>query len=128
MMSSSDVVRLLERSARTSSMAPKPAEAVRSAKTGGLVHCGLVLQKIDGRAYTIFPENRVLWADREALSKDVADVMIAMSDPFSTTWEALVEQVRVLAATTSVYFAHVTPNVARAQFLAEWELVRTLAG
>ncbi len=125
MMSSSDVVRLLERSARTSSMAPKPP---RSAKTGGLVHCGLVLQKIDGRAYTIFPENRVLWADREALSKDVADVMIAMSDPFSTTWEALVEQVRILAETTNVYFARVMPNAARDQFLAEWQLVRALAG
>jgi hypothetical protein len=123
-MSSSDVVRLLERSARTSSMAPKPP---KSAKTGALVHCGLVLQKIDGRAYTIFPENRVLWVDREALSKDVADVMIAMSDPFSSTWEALLEQVRVLAASTNAYFAHVTPNPARDQFLAEWQLVRALA-
>jgi hypothetical protein len=127
MMSSSDVVRLLERSARTSSMAPKPLSERASAKTGGLVHCGLVLQKIDGRAYTIFPENRVLWADREALSKDVADVMIAMSDPFSTTWDALIEQVRVLAASTNVYFARVTPNPARDQFLAEWKLVRALA-
>lgn len=127
MMSSSDVVRLLERSARTSSMARHPGRTPRAAKPGGLVHCGLVLQKIDGRAYTVFPENSVLWTDREALSKDVADAMIAMSDSSSTTWEALIAQVRALAATTSVYFARVAPNAARDEFLAEWDLVRLLA-
>lgn len=105
-------------------MAPRQP---RTAKTGGLVHCGLVLQKIDGRAHTVFPENGMLWADRDALSKDVADVMIAMSDPQASTWEALVEQVRALAVGTSVYFANVEPNPAREQFLAEWELVRVLA-
>jgi hypothetical protein len=124
MMRSSAVFRLLETSARTSPLARRRP---RAAKTGGLVHCGLVLQKIDGRSFAVFHEADVYWRDRAALAKDVADVMIAMSDPGASGWEALVEQVRALASTTSVYFSDVSPNPAREEFLAEWELVRTLA-
>ena len=124
MMRTSHVIRLLEHSARTS---PLVNHAPRQAKTGGIVHCGLVLQKIDGRAYTAFPEANVLWSDRAALSKDVTDVMVAMSAPSAIGWESLVDQVRALASDTSAYFADIEPNPAREEFLAEWELVRRLA-
>ena len=123
-MRHSEVIRLLERSARTSPLAPRQ---LSPAKTGGLVHCGLVLQKVDGRGLSYFPEADVLWSDRDALSRDVADVMIAMSDPTTSRWSFLIEHVRALAEATTVYFSDVHPNPAREEFLAEWELVRRLA-
>jgi hypothetical protein len=92
-----------------------------------LVHCGLVLQKVDGRGHSFFPEANALWCDRDALSRDVADVMIAMSDPNTSRWSFLIEHVRALAESTTVYFSDVHPNPARDEFLAEWELVRSLA-
>ena len=123
-MRNSEVIRLLEHSARTSPLAPR---RLRHAKTGGLVHCGLVLQKVDGRGVTYFAESDVLWSDRDALSRDVADVLIAMSDPTTSRWSFLIEHVRALAESTTVYFSDVHPNPAREEFLAEWELVRRLA-
>jgi hypothetical protein len=123
-MRDSEVIRLLERSARSSPLAPR---SHRAAKTGGLVHCGLVLQKVDGRGVSYFPEAEGLWSDRDALSRDIADVMIAMSDPTSSRWSFLIEHVRALAESTTVYFSDAAPNPARDEFLAEWELVRRLA-
>jgi hypothetical protein len=86
-----------------------------------------VLQKVDGRGPSYFPEADVLWCDRDALSRDIADVMIAMSDPTTSRWAFLIEHVRALAESTTVYFSDVDPNPAREEFLAEWELVRRLA-
>ncbi len=119
-MRTSQVVRLLERSARSG--LPRPP---RAAKKGGLIHCGLVLQKMEGRSHTNYPNADLLWRDRLALSRDVANVMVAMST--ASRWEPLFEQVHALATDTTAYFADIRPNPARDEFLAEWELVRSLA-
>jgi hypothetical protein len=123
-MRASQVIRLLEHTARTS---PLASRARRAASTRQILQCGLVLQKVDGRAFASLPESDVLWCDRDALSKDVADVMFAMSDPGATDWGALMDQIHTLASMTTAYFANIEPNPARDEFLAEWKIVRALS-